>query len=232
MVGEEATRHRAMVARCNFLGCDRPDIQFAAKEASRWMSKPCREDQDKVTRIGKYLNGGLRRMEQVFPFGRDDSVICAYSDSDWAGCLRTRKSTSGGILCIGGCMIKHWSSTQKAIALSSAEAELYAATRALSEAKGLKSLGMDFGESLSIRAYVDAQATIGLSHRAGLGKARHIETAELWIQDALERREFELLKIPGEQNPADILTKPVPRDTMDRHLWTLGCRAVPADRNP
>lgn len=40
-------------------------------------------------------------MEQVFPFGNDDGMICAYSDSDWAGCTRARKSTSGGFLCIG-----------------------------------------------------------------------------------------------------------------------------------
>lgn len=76
-----------------------------------------------------------------------------------------------------GRLIKHCSSTQKTIALSSAEAELYSATRASSEAQGLKCIGEDFGESLAIRAYVGAQATIGLSRHAGLGKARHIETA-------------------------------------------------------
>ena len=65
-LGEEATRYRAMVARCNFLGCDRPDIQYAAKEASRWMSSPCRGDMERIARIGKYLNGGFRRVVQIF----------------------------------------------------------------------------------------------------------------------------------------------------------------------
>lgn len=65
---------------------------------------------------------------------------------------------------------------------------MYAATRALCEVKGLKLLGKDFGGELHIRAFLDAQATIGSSHRAGLGKAWHIETSELWNQDALERR--------------------------------------------
>lgn len=62
--------------------------------------------------------------------------------------------------------------------LSSAEAEL-SATRTLSEAKGWQPIGEDFDECLKIRAYVDAQATIGSSHRAGLGKARYIKRAEL-----------------------------------------------------
>lgn len=79
-------------------------------------------------------------------------------------------------MCIGYCMVKHWSSTQKASALSSAEAELYAATRALTEANP------------RVKALVDAQTTIGLSRRSGLGKARHAATAELWIQDLWSRR--------------------------------------------
>lgn len=64
MVCEAATRYRAMVARCNFLGCDRPDLQYAKKEASRWMATPCHEDFEKRVRIGKYLNGGYRRIVQ------------------------------------------------------------------------------------------------------------------------------------------------------------------------
>lgn len=47
------------------MDCDRPDIQYGAKQPSRWMSKPCRGEHEKSTRIGKYLNGGLRHIEQV-----------------------------------------------------------------------------------------------------------------------------------------------------------------------
>lgn len=64
-------------------------------------------------------------------------MISAYSDNGLAICRRIHESTSGGMLCIGGCMIKHRSSTQTTIALSSAEGELYAAMRALREAKAL-----------------------------------------------------------------------------------------------
>lgn len=65
-------------------------------------------------------------------------------------------------------MVEHWAPIQKAIAMSSAEAEVCAAMRALSQANGTKSLGQDFGEDLGIRADVDAQATLVLSHCAGL----------------------------------------------------------------
>lgn len=60
-----------------------------------------------------------------------------------------------------------------------------AAKEALSEAKGLQVSGRGFGDDLRARTFIDARATIGLSHPAVWGKAWHRETAELWIQGAL-----------------------------------------------
>lgn len=74
----------------------------------------------------------------------------------------TQRTTSGGVMCIGSCTLQHGSPTQATIALSSAEAELNSATRAMSEAKGLNSFGQCFGESLQIVAWVEAQATSSL----------------------------------------------------------------------
>ena len=64
--------------------------------------------------------------------------INAYADSDYAGCIKTRKSTSGGAIMIGNHCIKSWSSTQSVIALSSGEAELYSLVKATSQAIGIK----------------------------------------------------------------------------------------------
>lgn len=124
-------------------------------------------------------------LNRFSPFRWRESVICAYSDSDSAG------------------------PCEPAIALSSVKAEPCATTIALRGAKGLKPSGPEFGEDLRRRAYVDAQATSGLSHRAALGKAWHKEMADRWMQDALERQEPEIVNIGGEHNPADVLTKPM-----------------------
>lgn len=75
MPAEEATKYRGMVARCKFLGCGRPDTQYAAKAASRWTASPSQGDYEKVARIGK-----CRRLVQSSPFGKDDGVVMAYSD--------------------------------------------------------------------------------------------------------------------------------------------------------
>ena len=61
-----------------------------------------------------------------------------YTDSDWAGCSKTRRSTSGGVIKIGSHVVKTWSRTQKAVALSSGEAEVIALVMGVSEAIGVQ----------------------------------------------------------------------------------------------
>ena len=56
-----------------------------------------------------------------------------YTDSDWAGCQRTRRSTTGCAVMCGSCLVAYWSRTQVSVALSSAEAELNAAVKAACE---------------------------------------------------------------------------------------------------
>lgn len=95
-----------------------------------------------------------------------------------------------------------------------------------------KSFGQDFGQDPRIHAVADAHATTGLSHRVHLGKARKIETVEPWTQDKLERQEFELHKIDGEQDPSDALTKPVQQEALQRRFGAWGCQVVAADDRP
>ena len=68
----------------------------------------------------------------------------------------------------------------------------------------------------------DSTAAVGICRRRGLGKIRHLATADLWIQDKLRCKEFTLGKVPGVDNPADILTKHVERPVLLKHLATLG----------
>ena len=67
-----------------------------------------------------------------------------FTDSDWAGCKETRKSSSAGVLMLGRHTLKAYTRKQKVIAKSSAEADLYAALGA-SEAKGVQSMMCDLG---------------------------------------------------------------------------------------
>ena len=95
MSAEDSTRFRGLAARCKYLAQDRADIQFACKEASRRMARPRCGDWQLLKRIGRYLVGAPR-YEQLFAWQSRPSHIHIFTDSDWAGCKTTCRSTSGG----------------------------------------------------------------------------------------------------------------------------------------
>ena len=120
----EASLYRAIVARANYLCQDRSDIQFAVKELCRTMAEPTQGNWAAVKRLGRYLVG---RNRMVIRYGYQDEVseMAIWTDTDFAGCAKTRKSTSGGVAMFGNHMVKSWCSTQAIVALSSGEAEYY-----------------------------------------------------------------------------------------------------------
>ena len=145
-----------------------------------------------------------------------------FSDSDWAARRRTRKSTSGGVATIDGGTVKHWSSTQGSVALSVGEAEYYALIKAAAEGLGLVALAKDLGFDFKLRIWVDSNTAKAITSRLGLGKVRHMEVRYLWAQEALRKKRFEVRKIKGDENPADVLTKALSARDMIGKMKTVG----------
>ena len=83
-------------------------------------------------------------------------------------------------------------------------------------------MASDLGRSWNNTIKTDATAAIGITRRRGLGKIRHLATADLWVQDHLRSGDFRLQKVCGKENMADILTKHVDRPTLMKHVSALG----------
>ena len=149
-------------------------------------------------------------------------MIDIYTDSDWAGDRISRKSTSGGMLVVGGSIIKSWSKSQSVIARSWAEAEFYALNRGLTEALGLRSIAKDMGYEMTIRVHVDSSAAKSMVSRTGLGKTRHIQVEYLWSQDVVKENFVQVKKVLGTENPADVLTKPLTKSDIAYLLDKVG----------
>ena len=115
-------------------------------------------------------------------------------------------------------LIKHWSTTQTTVALSSAEAELTGICKGSTQGLGLQALVSDLGLKWNLRVATDAAAGVGICRRRGLGKIRNLATADLWVQDRMKKNDVELVRVPGVSNPADIPTKHVDRTMLDKHL--------------
>ena len=97
-------------------------------------------------------------------------TLHVYSDSDWAGCVRSRKSTSGGAAVLGGMALKSWSSTQPTTALSVGEAEYTALVKAAIVAIGIRALASDLGWRLGLEIHVDSSTATSIASRSGIGK--------------------------------------------------------------
>ena len=217
----EATKYRAVAARANYLALDRPDIQFATKEVCRGMSSPTRGDVSKLRRLARYL---ILKPRSVMKY-RFQSLcmeLSGYSDSDWAGCRRTAKSTSGGAVMRGSHCLKTWASTQKNITLSSGEAELVAVVKMSSELIGLLQLAHEWGMEMDGHVYTDSSAALGVVKRKGNGKLRHIRVGMLWIQEKRESEELRFRKVAGTENPGDMMTKNVPPKVAEKLQDLIG----------
>ncbi len=187
------------------------------------MARPTEHGVTALKRLGRFLEGH-RRVIFSYPFQSADKID-TYSDTDWVGCLRTRRSTSGGCLMLGRHLIKSWSSTQGPVSLSSGEAEFYGVVKAAGVSLGYQALLEDLGVRLPIRVWTDSSATMGICGRQGLGKLRHVDTRALWIQQRVRDHSIELRKVKGEVNPADLFTKHLSSaDRVDTLLNLFGCR--------
>ena len=219
---DQHTKFRGTSARANYLSADRAEIQYASKEICRYMSSPTELAATALKRLGKYLLGA-RRLVYRYKWQAADCIEC-YSDTDWSGCGRTRRSTSGGCVMIGKHCIKTWSPTQPTVTLSSGEAEFYGVVKAAGIALGQQSLMNDLGVYLRVRVWTDSSAALGICSRSGLGKLRHLETHTLWVQEKIRAGAFELRKVKGDVNPADLFTKHLSsRERVHLLVGLFGC---------
>ena len=93
------------------------------------------------------------------------------------------------------------------ITLSSGEAELHGVVKGGANGLGFLSLLRDYNIRVKLRLWTDSSASKGMCSRQGLGKVRHLDVQDLWIQQRLRNVDFSLYKVKGDDNPGDLFTK-------------------------
>ena len=218
---EESTSYRRTTAIINYIAQDRPDLNYAIKECARGMSAPTRGDLTKIKRVLRYLRQAPVR-RQLFAWQNPPPFISVYTDADWAGFTRSRRSISVGVCMLGSHKIKSWSRTQASVALSSAESELYAAVKVSTGALGLIPTASELNMTLKATVLLDSSAAQGIISRQGNGKVKHIRTQQLWVQEAAADGRLSYKKIPRDMNLADLLTHHWGAVPGGRMLQTMG----------
>ena len=150
-----------------------------------------------------------------------DGTLQVHVDSDWAGDLFARKSTTGVIVRRGKHWLRHMSCLQTLDALSSGEVEYYALIRGACTSLGIQSHYQDWMIDVPVQIYSDSSAARSVARRLGIGgRLGHLQTRHLWLQSRVALGHLKLDVVAGEQNPAD-----TPQDSrVVRTCWSkMGC---------
>ena len=193
----------------------RPDLAHAVGVVSRFMSNPGKMHWEGVKWIFRYLRG---TKDKVLNFGGKGLSLTGYVDADLAGSdLDKRRSTSGYVFTYGGTAVSWTSKLQKVVALSTTEAEYVAVTEAAKEMVWLQNFLSELGKEQSNgELYSDSQSAIHLAKNPAFhSRTKHIELKYHFIRYLLDKKVLQLLKVRGDQNPADMLTKVVTLEKLE-----------------
>ncbi|GJZ98789.1 hypothetical protein Tco_0671242 [Tanacetum coccineum] len=139
----DQTRYHSMIGSLMYLTSIIPDIVQAVSYYARYQARPTEKHLKEVKRIFRYLKGAIS-MGLWYPKA-SSFELTAFSDADHAGCLDTRKSTSGGIQFLGEKLVSWMSKKQDCTAVSTIEAEYVALFASCAQVMWMRTQLKDYG---------------------------------------------------------------------------------------
>lgn len=226
--GVDATTYKQMVGSLMYLTTTRPDLAFVVSLISRFMEKPTELHQQAVKRVLRYIKG-TADLGIFYKFSGEDKVM-AYSDSDYAGDIEDRKSTSGYAFLLSSGAVAWSSKKQPVVSLSTTEAEFIAAASCACQGiwmtRILEWLGVEQG---CTDIFCDNVSTIKLSRNPVMhGRSKHIDIRFHFLRDLAMEERIKLEYCCSKNQLADIMTKPLPFEVFIRLRELLGvCSGAP-----
>jgi hypothetical protein len=219
----DPTHYKSLIGSLRYLTATRPDIVYGVGLLSRYMEEPRVSHLQGVKRILRYIKGTLT--EGIFYGNNNDVKLVGYTDSDWAGDIETRKSTSGYAFHLGTGAISWSSKKQPVVALSTAEAEYIAATSCATQTVWLRKIleVMHQKQNTPTEIYCDNKSAIALSKNPVFhGRSKHIDIRFHKIRELIDEKEVVIEYCPTEEQIADIFTKPLKTESFYKIKKMLG----------
>jgi len=200
----------------------RPDIAFAVTHLSRHAVNPSQDHLNKALYICRYLIG-TSTYSLVYNGGSGAGLI-AWTDSDWGSDPTSRLSQTGFYLKLADGLISWTSCAQKTIVHSSTEAEYMALSDCACQVTWIRSLLGELGYKLkAIPICSDNQGSIFMASNPVMEpRSKHIDIRYHGIHESVAKGNVELFFIDGAENPADLLTKNLPREKFVKFRAQLG----------
>ena len=205
--------------------CTRPDIAYAVGMLGRYLSNPGMDHWKAAKRVMRYLQ---RTKDFMLIYQRSDQLmVTGYSDSDFAGCLDSRKSTSGYIFLLAGGAISWKSVKQTLVTSSTMEAEFVACYEASNQGIWLQNfltgLQVVVGIDRPILIYCDNKAAeLYSKNNRSSSKSKHIDIKFLVVKERVQNSQVSIEYISTDLIVADPLTKGLPHKSIQGACGSYG----------
>ena len=123
--GSEAETYRSVVGILMYFKRHRFDLHYAAKSLAMASSSPTKGHMRRLKRVLRYIQGTRDIHLELVRSREQLTELVGWCDGSWADLDEKRRSTTGGLLMLGGACVAGWSRTQKPTALNSGESELF-----------------------------------------------------------------------------------------------------------
>ena len=243
-VAQSQEKFRSNVGAILFLArCTLPCISYAVGRLGRFAGNSGEAHWKEMQHLIKYIksvrNLGIRYTRPVDEdptsvmdidaclamYDQDTPYFKAFTDSDFAGCPDTSRSTSGGIVTWMGAAISWMSAMQACVTLSTAESEMVAMCKAAQEIIWTRRFITELSGKkfpAATRVFCDNRASLSLvKNRVHHARTKHIKLRENFIREQAEAGIIEPTYVPTDENLADCFTKPI-----QRKVWDAHCRRI------
>jgi len=221
------TPYRELVGSLMYISTGtRPDISFAVSNLSRFLSNPGQRHWNQALRVLQYLRCSEDLViRYCHNSDGDGNLLVGYTDSDWAGDIDRRRSTSGYIFTMCGGPISWKSRLQPIVATSSTEAEYVATMPACQDAVWLRRLLCELGlpQSAPTLLRMDNLGALAISkHPKAHQRTRHIDLRFHYIRECIKDGHVCTEWVPTGENLADAFTKALTPEIFSKLLLMMG----------
>ncbi|KAK6140670.1 hypothetical protein DH2020_025577 [Rehmannia glutinosa] len=205
----DESKYRGMIGSLLYLTASKSDILHVVCLCARFQSNPKESHMSVVKRIFRYLKDTIQY--GLFYPKNENFSLKGYSDSDYAGNIDDRKSTSGSCQFLGDCLVSWFSKKQNCVSLSTADGRIYFHDFCCTQLLWMKQTLADYKCSFeNVPIFCDNISAINIAQNpVHHNRTKHIEIRHHFLRDCVSKRKIEISFVPSQDQLADIFTKPL-----------------------